>query len=82
MEKHEAKCQLLKHMCQPSTTTAYFPVKVRHTYAHSYHCWAVLYQTSKSVIDVYLASFPGSLSGESLGNQSSICALSDSVMDG
>ena len=32
MEKHEAKCQLLKHMCQPSTTTAYFPVKVGHTY--------------------------------------------------
>ena len=32
MKKEEAKCQLLKHMCQPSTTSAYFPVKVGPTY--------------------------------------------------
>ena len=41
MKKQEAKCQLLKHMCQPSTTTAYFPVKVGHTYAHVHHTCTV-----------------------------------------
>ena len=28
LQNYEAKCQLLKHMCQPSTTMVYFPVKV------------------------------------------------------
>ena len=36
MKKEEAKCQLLKHMCQPSTTSAYFPVKVGPTYVHAH----------------------------------------------